>query len=156
MGNPPTLVGEYRDGLYRKKVASSISSGGISTVYDLEPSESGTLFFVNTASSGMTVNLPKISSNLLGLVYEFAIQEQDSSGDFKVVCSKFDSSALIQTAFSSVVDNHTTAIPASTFFTGGRFTAVSSIVWMLEQITGRGSYHFSSGAGDAVGAWSTG
>jgi hypothetical protein len=153
MGNGPNLIGEYRDGLYRRRVASSLSSG--TTAHDLVPEESGTIFFINTATT-MTISLPKISSNQLGIVYEFAIQEQASSDDIKIKCSKFDSSAIIQSAFSSAVDNHTTVIPASTFFTGGRFTAVSSIVWMLEQLTGRGSYAFSSGATDAVGAWSTG
>lgn len=153
MAKLPHLVGDRRDGLYRKRIASSLSSG--TTAHDLHPGESGTLFFVNTATT-MTVNLPKISSNQLGLVYEFAVQEQASSNDFKIVCSKFDSSALIQSAFSSDVDNHTTVIPASTFFTGGRLTAVSSIVWMLEQLTGRGSYSFSSLATDAVGSWTTG
>lgn len=151
MGNPPNEVGEYRDGLYRrhvKKISTALTS------YDVAPEESGVIFWYNTGTT-MTVNLPKVSSNQLGLVFEFAIQECDSSNDFKLVCSKFDSSAVIQTAFSSIIDNHTTAIPASTFFTGARVTAVSSVVWMLEQITALAGA-FSTGAADGVGGWSTG
>ena len=148
MKNP---LGIYRDGLFRKTVIQ-VSTG--STNYDISADESGAIFWINTAST-VNFRLPKVSSLALGLTYEFAIQEQATSNDIRITCNTFDSSALIQTAFSSIVDNHTTAIPASTFFTGARITAVSTIVWMLEAITAAG-YAFSSAASDAVGAWTTG
>ena len=144
-------LGVYHDGVYRKNIVQ-VSSG--STAYDIAPEESGATFWLNTATT-LNFRLPRISSHLLGLTYELAIQEQASSDDVRVTCNTFDSSAIIQTAFSSIVDNHTTAIPASTFFTGARLTAVSTIVWMLEQITAAG-YAFSSAATDAVGGWTTG
>jgi len=144
------LIGEYRDGYYRKQVikfSSEISS------YNLSPEESGAIFFAKISTH--VINLPKISSLCLGITYEFAITEQASSGNFKLVCSKFDSSAIIQTALSSVIDYNTTVTPASTFFTGARVTAVSSVIWMLEQITASG-YSFSSAATAAIGGWTTG
>ena len=147
-------LGIYRDGLYRKKIVHvSTGSSGVSSIYEISPDESGALFVYGTGST-MTFHLPRISSKALGLVYEFAIAEQASSLDVKVACSKFDSSAIIQTAFSSVIDNHTTAQPASTFFTGGKFTAVSSVVWMLEQLTV--GYSYSTDASGNMGGWTTG
>lgn len=149
------LIGEYRNGRYRKRVVPVTTA---STVYDVQSSESGTIFWLNTATT-MTFRLPRASSQELGWVFEFAIQEQASSNDVKVTCNAFNSSALIQSAFSSVVDNHTTVIPASTFFTGARLTAVSSIVWMLEQLTigsGGNISSASSGVSGTAGGWTTG
>ena len=143
-------LGIYRDGRYRENV-QKISTG--STSYDLSPDESGSIFWLNTATT-MTFNLPKVSSKALGLTYTLALQEQASSDDVKVTCSKFDSSAAIQTAFSSVIDTHTTAIPGSTFFTGGRFTAISTVVWMLEQLTA--GYTHVNDATSNMGGWTTG
>ena len=149
-------LGIYRDGLYRKKIVHvSTGSSGVSSIYDISPDESGALFVYGTGST-ITFHLPKISSKALGLVYEFFIHNPDAANDVKVACSKFDSSALIKTAYSSVSSEHTTAIPNSTFPTGGKFTAVSSIVWMLEQLTGH-SGHFGTTAADSnVGGWTTG
>ena len=145
-------IGHYRDGYFRRNV-QEISTA--STRYEVPVNESGALYWLNTASS-MNIILPRISSKWLGLTYEFALQEQASSDDVKLRCDIFDSSAIIQTAFSSVVDNHTTAIPNSTFMTGGRITAVSSIVWMLEQITGPAGTFGTTNADNAVGGWTTG
>ena len=148
----PNLIGEYRDGFYRKRVVKITTA---STAYDISAKESGTIFWLNTATT-MNFRLPRASSAALGTIFEFAIQEQASNDDIRITCNTYDSSALIQTAFSSAVDNHTTVIPNSTFFTGARLTAVSSIVWMLEQITGHSGY-FGSTAGDSdVGGWTTG
>jgi len=147
----PNEVGFYRDGLFRRNV-EKLST--VSTAIDISPNKSGTVFWINTATT-LNIRLPRISSQALGLTYDFAIQEQASSDDVRITCNVKDSSAIIQTAFSSVVDNHTTVIPASTFFTGARLTAVSSVVWMLEQIT-EGAGNFSSVAADKVGGWTTG
>ncbi len=146
----PNLIGEYRDGFYRKKIIK-VSSG--STAYDISPDESGAIFWLNTATT-MNFRLPRVSSEALGLTYELTIQEQASSDDVRLTCNTFNSSAIIQTAFSSIVDNHTTAIPASTFLTGAKITAVSSIVWILEQITM--GYGESSAASSNKGGWTTG
>jgi len=147
MGQYPNKIGQYRDGLYRRKVER------LSTADQAIPSsKSGTLFFVPTATTA-TYQLPKISSKWLGVEFEFFVQEQASSDDIKINCA-LDSSAAIQTNFSSVVDNHSTVIPGSTFATFGRFTAVSSVVWILTP--GVNSYSMSSAATDNLSGWTTG
>jgi hypothetical protein len=147
MGNIPNKIGHYRDGLYRRKVHTLSTDN-----HTLSFEQSGTLFFVPTATT-CVIKLPRISSKWLGVEYEFFIQEQASSNDVKINCS-LDSSAIIQTNFSSVVDNHSTIIPGSTFATFGRLTAVSSIVWMLTP--GANSYSMSSAATDNLAGWTTG
>ena len=146
----PNQVGFYRDGFYRRNV-KAISTA--STRFEVPVEESGALYSINTATT-LNVILPKISSKWLGLEYEFWLQEQASSDDVKVRCDVFDSSALIQTNFSSIVDNHTTVIPGSTFATFGRFVAVSSVVWQL--LPGANSYSMSSAATDNLSGWTTG
>jgi len=150
MGSPPNYVGEYRDGLYKKRVVV-LSTG--STNIDLRHEDSGTIFRLAEITTAY-LYLPRISSLALGTVFELVLLEQASSADVKIV--SLDSSALIQSAFSSIVDNATTICPNSTFLTAGRFTAVSSVVWILEQMTGH-SGHFGTTAADSnIGGWTTG
>ena len=140
----PSKIGQYRDGLYRRHVTGPMNVA-TSGPTDLRIDQSGSLFYVPLATTH-TIRLPKISSKWLGVEYTFFIAEQASSDDVKINTA-LDSSAMIQMNFSSAVDNHTTIIPGSTFATGLRLTAVSSIVWMGQAITAN-SYSMSSEATD--------
>lgn len=147
----PSKIGHYRDGLYRQKVSSiAVASSGPT---DLSFDQSGTLFYVPLATTH-TIRLPKISSKWLGIEYTFFVAEQASSDDVRINTA-LDSSAMIQMNFSSVIDNHSTVIPGSTFATGLRVTAVSSVVWMGQPITAN-SYSMSSAATDNLSGWTTG
>ena len=150
MGHP-NQIGFYRDGLFRRKV--EVLPGGATTI-TVTPDQSGTLFSFDSSLSTQTVLLPRISSNWLGLTYEFFIPEQASSDDVRINCS-LDSSAEIDMALSSVVGRHSTIIPGSTFPTAVRLTAVSSIRWMGTVLTA-GGYSMSSAATDNLGGWTTG
>jgi hypothetical protein len=146
----PNKDGFYRDGAYRRNIINL--STAVGSTFDPPIEDSGSWYRLGGATT-LVVSLPKISSKWLGLEYTFSVVEQASSANFKINVGN-DSSALIKTAFSSLIDNHTSVIPASTFDTAGRFTAVTSVVWVLEQVTG-GS-QFSSVASDFVGGWTTG
>jgi len=120
---------------------------------DIRQDQSGMLFYVPLATTH-TFRLPKISSKWLGIEYTFFVSEQASSDDVKIN-TVLDSSATIQMNFSSVIDNHTTIIPGSTFATAIRLTAVSSIVWMGQSIMSN-AYVMSSAATDNLCGWTTG
>jgi len=146
----PSKIGHYRDGFYRRNVIDV--STQVSTFTPLV-SQSGAVFFVDTWTTG-TIQLPRISSKWLGLEYEFFLAAQASSNDVKINAAG-DSSAAIFMNLSSVVASNSTVIPGSTFPTGLRVTAVSSIVWVGQPITAN-SYSMSSAATDNLAGWTTG
>ena len=145
----PNKDGFYRDGKYRKNV---IVVSTASSRYNVPEEESGSLFFLDTAST-MNFILPKASSKWLGLEYTFYISTQASSLDVHVRVDVNDSSALIRTGFSSIVDRETSVSPGTTGITAGKFTAVSSIMWLLEQIS-MGYSHTSDATSNFAG-WTT-
>ena len=146
----PNKIGFYRDGLYRRQVKTLSTATSAASI---PVSESGMWYFVNTWTTAR-ITLPRVSSKWLGLEYTFFIQEQASSDDVGINTAN-DSSAMIQMNLSSVVDNNSTIMPGSTFATGLRVTAVSSIIWVGQPITVN-SYSMSSAATDNLSGWTTG
>ena len=147
----PDKIGFYRDGLYRR--AFKTISTATSRV-NLHPEDSGMHYFVPTWTTGNII-LPKISSKWLGIEYTFFIEEQETSNDVKVRCDVNDANAALRMNYSSNVDTHTTIIPGSTFATGLRVTAVSSIAWMAQPISAN-AFSDSSDASSNLGGWTTG
>lgn len=143
-------IGFYRDGFYRKNVVT-VDTG--TSRYNVSPDESGTLFQLDLAST-MNFILPRISSKALGLTYEFYISTQGSSLDVNLRVDVNDSSALLRSGFSSVVDRTSTARPATTMVTVCRVTAVSSIMWMLEQLSAAQGH--TTDVTSWAGGWTTG
>ena len=148
----PNEVGFYRDGFYRRNIVQVSTA---SSRYNIPEEESGAVYHLALAST-MNFILPRVSSKWLGLTYEFAIEEQASSLDVRIRCDVNDSSALIKTGLSSIIDENTTLAPNSTFFTGARVTAISSVTWVLEQITGITDFFGTTASDSEVYAWTTG
>lgn len=136
--NYPNELGQYRDGLYRRRVEKVVSTvnriaaaGTSKGIGPLTPEESGTYFTVPPVT-GVVHTLPKISSKWLGLEYTWYVSTQ-TAGTFKINCV-LDSSANIKMPFSSEVDEHTSIATDSSFATAISLTAVSSVVWMGQAI----------------------
>jgi hypothetical protein len=153
----PNLTGFYRDGRFRRRVVlvSSASTGLV-----LSAKDSGTLFRIPELTTQMAY-LPKISSGRLGLTYEFLVEAQSSAANNFNIVTNLDSSARI---FGIGTSGSTDAIgqsaqPVSTMSRSfARFTAVSSVLWVMEQ-----AYAFRlNSSGEVlstqigVGGWSTG
>ena len=155
----PNYLGHNRDGLYRRKVVKVQSTmnrdGTTATKPILTVEESGTYFLIPAANTALVWTLPKISSKQLGVEYTFHVlsSQASSAGSFKLNCA-LDSSAKIKMPFSSVIDEHSSIIPATTLATGLTVTAVSSVVWMGQGITAN-SYSDTSVA-TSFGGWTTG
>jgi len=147
----PNKLGHYRDGLYRRSV-KEISTA--TTSVQLYAKDSGMTYFVPTWTTG-TIVLPKISSKWLGVEFTFFVEEQATSNDVSINADDYDSSCKIKLPYSSIVDESTGCSLGSTFATGLRLTAVSSIAWMGQPLTAN-SYSFSSAASDNVGGWVVG
>lgn len=147
----PNQIGFYRDGTYRRAV-ETISTA--TTRFSPTEEQSGTLFVVPEITT-LAIALPSVSSRWLGLVYEFFVEEQATSDDVQIDASINKVNGVIMMNFSSQVDDSSRIMLDSTFATGIRLTAVSSVRWMGEAISGRGGYAFSSVATDAGGTWST-
>src|SRR3990167_11473934 len=86
----PNLIGQYRDGLFRRKV-EVISTA--STGFNPDFEDSGKLFTLGAATT-MFIRLPRLSSKHLGITYEFFMAPQSSAADVSIV-TNLDSSARI-------------------------------------------------------------
>ena len=155
----PNELGQYRDGLYRRRVVDVVSTvnriaaaGTSAGIGPLTVEESGTYFYVPALTAAVHT-LPKISSKWLGVEYTYYVAVQASSGAFKINCV-LDSSASIKMNFSSVVDEHSTISPGTTLATAITLTAVSSVVWMGQPLSHNG-YSGSSAATSNCGGWTT-
>ena len=155
----PNELGQYRDGLYRRRVVNVVSTvnriaaaGTSKGIGPLTAEESGTYFYVPTLTAAVHT-LPRISSKWLGLEYTYYVADQASSGAFKINCV-LDSSAKIKMNFSSEVDEHTSISPGSKLKTAITLTAVSSVVWMGQPLSHNGYSHTSDATSNLCG-WTT-
>src|SRR3990167_5335038 len=126
----PNLIGQYRDGLFRRKV-EVISTA--STGFNPDFEDSGKLFTLGAATT-MFIRLPRASSKQLGINYEFLLTSQSSAADVNIV-TNLDSSARIVGAktSASTVSVGQSARPATTqYWAHCRLTVVSSIYWLFE------------------------
>ncbi len=147
----PNKLGFYRDGLYRQNV-KEIST--VSTGVSLKVEDSGMTYFVPIWTTGR-IHLPRVSSKWLGVEYTIYVTSQASSDDISITADKYNTSAKIHMNFSSVISVSTGASLGSTFATGIRLTALTSVVWMGQPITAN-SYSMSSAATDNLSGWVVG
>ena len=121
--------------------------------YELATQESGAIFYVPEVSTAH-FSLPRISSNRLGLTYEFMVTKQGAEQDVQIA-STIDSSAQIVGigTTGSTASTASAVTPLSTvnshYYT--KVVAASSIVWILQT----NSQAESSGA-ETLGALSIG
>jgi len=151
----PNLIGQYRDGLFRRKV-EVISTA--STGFNPDFEDSGKLFTLGAATT-MFIRLPRISSKHLGINYEFFLTSQSSAADVNIV-TNLDSSARIHgvgTSGSTGAEAQSVRPDTTAFSAWCRLTAVSTVVWIFEH-NGDAAVANSSGEGTTltVGDWSTG
>ena len=135
----PALLGNrYGKVEYRKRVIRHTSLASTGT-FNVTSTMSGAVFSVATISTAH-FSLPRISSNELGLEYEFFISSQAAAQDVAIV-STIDSSAAIEiagiTTAASTASAITPAIPGEPSFV--RLLAVSSVSWIAQP-----AVHFSS------------
>ena len=153
----PNLTGFYRDGFFRRRVVT-ISTA--STGYNVSPNESGTLFVAGEVTTQF-VRLPRVSSKRLGLTYDFSVAEQTSGADNFNIVTNLDSSARISGLGTSGSTGTAaqSARPASSVARAfARFTAVSSVLWTIEQafaLQVNSSFELLT-TQVAAGGWSTG
>jgi len=100
--------------------------------YFVASQESGAIFYVPAVSTAH-FSLPRISSNRLGLTYEFMVAKQDAEQDVQIA-STIDSSAnIILRGTTGTTQSTASAItPNSTLgaFMCAKVVAVSSVVWV--------------------------
>ena len=124
---------------WRKRVITASTNSTAN--YELSPQESGAIFYVPNfaAATRVQYSLPKISSQRLGLTYEFILTKPTSALDV-AIASTVDSSAQI---FGVPGTTNTTQSTASAIAPGStigpwywaRVTAVSSVTWLAETQT---------------------
>ena len=143
----PSLIGQYRDGFYRRAVKDwSTGVGGFTTgTYEVSPEESGMLFHIGTLTTAH-FSLPRVSSLFLGMEYEFAISSPAAAQDVNIVSTLDTSAHITMNGLSSAELTTASAITPGNF-EGVNFvviTAVSSVVWVARAAVGYTSE--SSGA----------
>ena len=153
----PNLTGFYRDGYFRRRVVT-ISTA--STGYNVSADESGALFVAGEVTTQF-IRLPRISSNRLGLTYDFSVAAQTSGADNLNIVTNLDSSASIiglGTSGSTGTGGQSARPDTTVARVFARFTAASSVLWIMEQAL---ALQLNS-SGEllstyvAAGGWSTG
>ena len=144
----PALLGNrYGKVEYRRRVIRHTSLASTGT-FNVTSTMSGAVFSVATISTAH-FSLPRISSNELGLEYDFYISSQGAAQDVAIV-STIDSSAAIEiagiTTAASTASAITQGTPGEPAFV--RLVAVSSVSWIAMP-----AVHFSSesSAGAVIG-----
>lgn len=145
------LNGFYRDGLFRREV--EIVSTGSTAPFVITQEQSGSIFSFGVVST-IGVELPRISSNWLGLTYEILFSTAATEGDYTVGCVA-DTSGVIHLALTSAgVGTPSTITPNTTDSPHGiRVTAISSVVWMGEPLFSNQYTTVAKAA--AAGGWTT-
>ena len=117
---------------WRKRVITYSTNS--TATYFLADQESGALFYVPEVST-VKFSLPRISSNRLGVNYEFTFSLEADLADYNID-STIDSSADISiTGLTSAASTASAVSPLSTIGRlSARLTAVSSIKWLFENI----------------------
>ena len=136
---------------WRKRIITASTNSTAS--YLVAEQESGALFYVGNFAAATLVNfsLPRISSNRLGLTYEFLFTKPTSALDV-AIASTIDSSAQI---FGIPGTTGTTISTASAIAPGStigpwyyaKVTAVSSVTWLAET-----NMRAESSGADLIGA----
>ena len=151
----PAFIGQYRDGLFRRKV-EAIST--VSTGFNPDFEDSGKLFTLAAATT-MFIRLPRLSSKHLGVNYEFFVQPQSSAADINIVTNLDSSARIVGVGTSgSTADRVQSVRPDTTAFDAWcRVTAISSVLWLFQD-NANAAVANSSGEGTTltVGDWSTG
>ena len=151
----PAFIGQYRDGLFRRKV-EVIST--VSTGFNPDFEDSGKLFTLAAATT-MFIRLPRLSSKHLGVNYEFFVQPQSSAADINIVTNLDSSARIVGVGTSgSTADRVQSVRPDTTAFDAWcRVTAISSVLWLFQD-NANAAVANSSGEGTTltVGDWSTG
>ena len=152
----PNLIGQYRDGLFRRKV-EVIST--VSTGFNPDFEDSGKIFTVGAATT-MFIRLPRISSKHFGITYEFLIAPQSSAADVNIVTNLDSSARIYGVGTSGSTGNAAQSIRPDTtqVHAYGRLTALSTVVWFFEQsasliVNSSGELHTTQ---IGTGVWSTG
>ena len=127
------LIGNRYGHLPWRKRVINYSTGSTAT-YFLSPQESGALFYISEVST-VKFSLPRISSNNLGLDYEFTFTLEADLADYNID-STLDSSADISiTGLTSAVSTASAVSPLSTIGRlSARVIAVSSVKWLFVNI----------------------
>lgn len=136
---------------WRRRVI--VYSTASTATYQVSPRESGALFYCGTVST-IALQLPKISSKNLGLMYEVYFSSAADVGD-NTINTAGDSSASIHIVGLTTggIGTGSTITPQSTDGPNAiRLTAISSVIWMGEAITNGLS---SVAKGYAAGGWTT-
>ena len=103
---------------------------------ELTEAESGAIFFVPTVST-VKLSLPRISSKRLGLNYEIFFSTFDALADFNIVSTNDSSADIALVSRTSALSTASAITPATSVGTYAvRLTAVSSVRWMMENISG--------------------
>ena len=118
---------------FRRRVIN-YSTGSTATL-ELTEAESGAIFFVPTVSTAK-LSLPRISSLRLGLNYEVFFSTFDALADFNIVSTNDSSADIALVGRTSALSTASAITPASSVGTAAvRLTAVSSVRWMMENIS---------------------
>jgi len=152
----PNLIGQYRDGLFRRKV-EVISTA--STGFNPDFEDSGKLFTLGAATT-MFIRLPRLSSKHLGITYEFFMAPQSSAADVSIVTNLDSSARIVGVGTSGSTADRVQSIRPATTHTDARckLVSVSSVLWLFSADY---SFRFNS-SGEllttqiGVGGWSTG
>jgi len=150
----PNLIGQYRDGLFRRKV-EVISTA--STGFNPDFEDSGKLFTLAAATT-VFIRLPRGSSKHLGITYEFLLAPQSSARDVNIVTNLDSSARMIQVKTTGSTGQEAQSLSPLTTqsWAHGRLTLVSSIRWLFESDEQPLNVNTSNSTEAAVGAWTTG
>ena len=126
----PNLIGQYRDGLFRRKVeVLSTASTGFNPDFE----DSGKIFSLAGATT-MFIRLPRLSSKQLGINYEFFLQPQSSAADVNIVTNLDSSARIVGVGTSgSTADRVQSIRPNSTQVDARCYlVSVSSVLWLFD------------------------
>ena len=118
---------------YRRRVITYSTNS--TATYFLADQESGAIFYVPNVSTAK-FTLPRISSNRLGVNYEFQFTLESDLADYNIDSTIDSSAAITLNAATSAVSTASAITPASTIGSlACRLTAVSSITWLFENVS---------------------
>ena len=126
--------------------------------YELAIQESGAIFYVPEVSTAH-FSLPRISSNRLGLTYEFMVTKQGAEQDVNIVSTVDSSAQIVGVGTTGSTASTVSAVtPLSTVNSHyyAKVTAASSIVWIFESNTWIESSDVETQGALSAGGWQVG